>query len=285
MRGWIAAWTVSIAVSLAPVTVAAQDAPPDGWSFKGELSSVLSGGNSESLTLGFGTVVQNKWGRNLFRLEAGSVRTESTLLTRRAVGTPASFVIEEDENRTRTAEAYFARARYDRSLSDAFFVFGGLDWLRNTFAGVDSRFLMALGAGNTWLDTDLGRFKTSYAVTYTFQSDVVENPFLRTKFPGVRAGWEYWRQATGTTEFESVLVGDVNLDETEDVRLDFTNSLNVTVSSALALKPSLQMLWRNLPSLTEVDLFTPGGTPVGETVTTPLEKTDWFFRLALVVTL
>lgn len=276
---------LALTLLLVPFSLSAQDAPPDGWTFKGELSSVLSGGNSESLTLGLGASLQNRWGPNLFKLEAGSVRTESTLITRRAIGTPASYVIEEDENRQKTAETYSARARYDRSLSDAFFLFGGLDWLRNTFAGIDSRFLMALGAGNTWLDSDQVRFKTNYAATYTFQSDVVDNPFVKTKFPGVRAGWEYWRQATETTQFESVLVGDLNLDETDDVRLDFTNSLNVTVNSALALKPSLQLLWRNLPSLTEVDLFTPGGTPVGESITTPLGKTDWFFRLALVVTL
>lgn len=276
---------VAASIALLPAAGVAQDEPAGGWSFKGELSSVLSSGNSKAFTFGLGAVVQNKWGPNQLRLEAGSIRTESTILTRRAVGTATTYVIEEDEDRQKTAEVYFARARYDRSVSERFFLFGGADWLRNTFAGVDSRFLIALGAGNTWRDDDRARFKTAYAATYTFQSDVVENPFLKTSFPGVRASWEYWRQATATTEFESQLTGDLNLDETEDVRVDFTNSLNVTVSSSLALKPSLQLLWRNLPSLAEVDLFSQGGTPLNDKVTTPLDKLDVFFKLALVVTL
>jgi hypothetical protein len=281
----ISCLVAAVAIALLPVAGAAQDEPPDGWSFKGELSSVLSSGNSEAFTLGLGAVIQNKWGPNRIRLEAGSIRTESTIITRRAVGTATSWVVEEDEDRQKTAEVYFARARYDRSVSEHFFLFGGTDWLRNTFAGVDSRFLVALGAGNTWRDDDRSRFKTDYAFTYTFQSDVVENPFLKTSFPGVRASWDYWRQATETTEFESQLTGDLNLDETEDIRLDFTNSLNVAVSSSLALKPSLQLLWRNLPSLAEVDLFSQGGTPLNEKVRTPLDKLDLFFKLALVVTL
>ena len=59
----------------------------------------------------------------------------------------------------------------------------------------------------------------------------------------------------------------------------------MAISSALALKPSLQVLWRNRPSLTEVPLFTTGGTPLDQTVLTPLESTDVLFRLALVVKL
>ena len=275
----------AVPVVLLPAALAGQAEPTEGWTWKGELTSVLSSGNSEALTFGLGSVLQNRWGGNMFRFEAGLVRTESTRVTRRAVGTPSDFEIIRDETRDKTAESYFARTRYDRSLSDHFFVFGGLDWLRNTFAGIDSRFLMALGAGNTWIERETSRFKTNYAVTYTFQSDVVENPFVKSSFPGVRAGWEHWWQATASTEIESVLVSDLNLDESDDVRIDYTNSLNVAISSALALKPSLQLLWRNLPALTDVDLETPGGLPLGETVQVPLRKLDTFFRLALVVKL
>lgn len=262
-----------------------QDEPTQGWTFKAELTSVLSGGNGEALTFGIGSVVENRRGPNYWRFEAGGIRTEATRITRRAVGTSSVYVVTEDEDREKTAEAYFARTRYDRRLSEHFFAFGGLDWLRNTFAGIDSRFLIAAGAGNTWIEREDTRFKTNYAVTYTFQSDVVENPFVKSNFPGVRAGWEYFRRATATTEFESIMVADMSVDETDDIRVDLTNSLNVAISSALALKPSLQVLWRNLPSYTEVDLFSPGGTPLDTKVLTPLEKVDYFFKLALVVKL
>ena len=90
---------------------------------------------------------------------------------------------------------------------------------------------------------------------------------------------------TSTTKWESILISDLNLDETEDVRVDFVNALSLSISSRLGLKPSLQVQWRNQPALTKLDLFTAGGQPTTETVQVPLEKMDTFFTLALVVTL
>ncbi len=263
----------------------AQDGPPDGWSFVGELTSVMSRGNAKALTLGLGSTVENRSGPGLLKLEFGALRTESTIITRRAVGTLEAFEIRVDEDRETTAEAYNAGARYDRTLTPRFFLYGGTDWMRNTFAGIDSRIVLAAGAGNIWFERENARLRTNYAVTYTFQSDVVDNPDVSSRFAGARVGWEYWRQATSTTVFESKLVGDVNLDETDDVRADFTNSLTVSISDTFALKPSLQVMWRNLPALAEVELFTVGDVPLGARALTPLDKTDLQFRLALVVKL
>ncbi|HEX9885662.1 MAG TPA: DUF481 domain-containing protein [Longimicrobiales bacterium] len=276
----LAALTVGL-----PRPVVGQVAPPDAWSFKGEFSSVLSQGNAESFTLGLGASLRGAWEGAILKIETGMVRTESGKTTRRAVGTEEDFVLQEETVREKTAEAFFARARYDRSLSDRFFLFGGVDWLRNTFAGVDSRFLVAMGGGNTWADGESLRFKTDYAATFTFQHDVIENPFLKRNFPGVRVGFEAWRRLSGSAEMESGAVADWNLDETEDVRVDWTTSLSVSINRSLALKPSLQLLWRNRPSLAEVELFTPSGTSTGDRVTVPLGKLDSFFRVALVVTL
>jgi putative salt-induced outer membrane protein YdiY len=255
------------------------------WVFKGEFTSVLAQGNAESLTLGLGSTLRRRWDRDALRFEAGAVRAEATRFTRRAVGTPDAFDVEVDRDAETTAEVYFVRGRYDRDLNDRFFAFTGVDWLRNTPAGIESRFLLAVGGGNTWADRNNLRFSTSFAVTYTFQSDVVENPFLKTDFAGIRAGWEFFHQLTATTEFTSDLTADLNLDATDDMRADLTNAMTVDINDALALKPSLQILWRNQPSLTRVPLFTPGGTDTGDEVTTPLRKVDTFFRLALVLTL
>lgn len=268
-----------------PARALAQAPPPDGWTFKGELTSVLAAGNSEAITFGVGSSLEHRQGKNLLKFEAGGLRTEAVKVTREAWGTATDFDIVKNEDREKTAETYFARARYDRAVSDRFFAYGGADWMRNTFAGIDSRTVLAVGAGNIWVDDDESRFRTNYAATWTFQTDVVENPDLATSFAGARLGWEYWRKLTASTEFESRLVGDLNLDATDDVRADFTNSLSVAMSSALALKPSLQVFWRNLPSLAEVPLFSSTGAPRNQTVLTPLGKTDMLFRLALVVKL
>ena len=271
-------------VSITARALPAQDAERDlGWVFTAELSTVWTGGNAESNTLGLGTTVRYVWPRSEARLDAGAIRTRSTLKSRSAVGTIDDFDLEEESTSETTAESYFARGRYDYQVGARFFLFGGADWLRNTFAGIDSRFLIVLGAGNNWVDRERVRFKTDYGFTYTFQEDVVENPFIKSNFPGVRYTSGLWWRLTQSTEFTSDLIVDWNLDNTDDVRADLTNALAVAISSALSLKPSLRLSWRNDPSLTEVPLVTGGGVPTGEVVLVPLEKLDTFFTIALVV--
>lgn len=257
-----------------------------GRFFTGELSTVSTAGNSATLTLGLTSTFGYRWTRSTVTFEAGGVFSESSLKTRTAVGSsPTDFTLVEQETTETTAEAYFARGRYDYKLSELFFLFGSTDWLRNTFAGIDSRLLFAGGTGNTWADTeDLG-FKTDYAVTYSTQDDVVENPATKDNFLGARFAYDFRWKLTASTEFQSKLIADLNLDNTEDVRLDFENALPISISESLAFKPALKLLWRNEPSLTIVDLVTPDGDPTGETVLVPLDKLDSFFTLALVVTL
>ena len=59
----------------------------------------------------------------------------------------------------------------------------------------------------------------------------------------------------------------------------------MALSSRLALKPSLRLLWRNDPALKQVALFLPDGTETVQQVLVPLEKLDTYFTLALVVKL
>ncbi len=266
-----------------PVSVEAQEDREFGWFLTAEFAAVWTGGNSESNTLGLGATLRRVWPRSGLRFDAGAIRTESSLKTRTAVGTSTDFNLMVEKTTETTADNIYVRGRYDFQVSQRFFLFGGSDWLRDTFAGIDSRFLVVAGAGNTWVDNDRVQFKTDYGATYTFQQDVIDNPFIKTNFPGVRLAYGLTWKVTESTEFASDLIGDWNLHDTDDLRLDFVNSLPIAISGALSLKPSLKLAWRNTPSLTEVGLVAPDGTPTGETVLVPLEKLDTFFTVALVV--
>jgi len=266
-------------------TARAQDEKQVGWFFTAEVTGVWTAGNSDSNTLGLAASLRRVWESSEFKFDGGAVRTESGTITRTAVGSVDDFRVEKQTTRKKTAESYYLRGRYDYELSERFFAFAGAHWLRNTFAGIDSRMLFAAGAGNIWADRDRIRFRTDYSFTYTFQEDVVENPFIKTNFPGLRASYSLWWKLSSSTELESTFITDLNLDKTEDVRFDFTNALPIAISDRLALKPSLQLLWRNEPSLAEIDLEDEGGVPTGDTVRVPLEKLDSFFTLALVVKL
>jgi hypothetical protein len=101
----------------------------------------------------------------------------------------------------------------------------------------------------------------------------------------VRASWNLRRRFTESTLIHSDLIADLNIDDTDDLRLDFKNALSISINSKFAFEPSLQLAWRNLPALKEVDLFNPDGTLTGRSVRTRLKKLDTFFNVALVVTL
>ena len=256
-----------------------------GWLFEGKLAGLWAGGNSESFTLGLGTTLKHIWTNSELRFDAGGLQTESSTTTRTAVGTTEDFQVNEAKKTEKTAELIFVRGRYDYNFTENFYALGGIDWLRNRFAGIDSRTLIAAGVGNKWVDSDNVRFKTDYSFTYSFQSDVVENPFAKTNFPGVRFAYDFWYNLTASTDFESIFIADWNLDNTKDVRIDFYNALPIKISEIFTLKPSIQLLWRNEPSLTEIDLFATDGTPTGSTVLTPLKNLDSLFSLTLVVNL
>ena len=267
-----------------PCGLVAQEPPERGWSWSAQLTTVWVSGNSESSTFGLGSTLRRAAERNELKFEAGAIRTDAALKTRRAVGTAASFEIEEEEDNRKTAEAYFTRARYDRTIGSGLVWFGGADWQRNTFAGIDSRLLFASGVGRVWADQENFRLKTDLSATYTFEQHVVENPAAPNSFAGLRYSADLMRRLTSTTIWESSLISDLNVEDTEDVRLDFTNALPIAISTRLSLKPSLQLLWYNRPAFTNVELFT-AGVPTGEEVQVPLEKLDTFFKLALVVSL
>lgn len=265
-------------------TVAAQDEEKRNWFLTTEFSVVSTTGNTESSTFGLDATLRRVWERAEAKIDAGGIRTESVIKSRTAVGTsPVDFQLFEEETREKTAENYYVRGRYDYSAGKRFTVFGGADWMRNVFSGIESRVLLAGGLGNAWWDNDELRFKTFYSATYTFEEEVVSNPFVESNFPGARFSYDLWYRLTGTTEFTSLFIFDWNLDNTKDMRIDFTNTLPVSISSNLVLKPSLQLLWRNEPALTKVSLFDSGGNDTGETVFVPLEELDTVFKVTLVV--
>lgn len=264
----------------------AQEERELGWFNTTELSFVLTAGNAETSTFGLNNTLERRWAQSTVRLGVGAIRTESTIITRSAVGdTPADFRVVEDESSEVTAENYYARGRYDRELSSRVFLYGGAGWERNEFAGIQNRYSVVAGLGNTWFENDVSRLATDYGITYTIQDDIVEVPGADDSFVGARFSYAYRRALTGTTDYTSELVLDENLEETEDFRGAFVNSLAVSISQRLALKTSLSLLYDNLPSLESIPLERADGTPVGENVAVELEELDTLLTLALVVTI
>lgn len=271
--------TAMVATALAPAALLAQDDEEKqlGWMDVAELTFVMTGGNASSSTFGLKNGLSHVWENAIFTLKAGGIRTEATTFARTATGTPAAFTITETETSDVSAENYYVRSRYDRNISDAVYLFGGGGWERNTFAGFNNRYSGVAGTGRTWFDSDVRRFKTDLGLTYTSQDDITPDPTVDDSFLGLRASWDFFRQISSTTGFDSQLVLDENLNQTDDFRADFINSVSVAMSEGLALKTSLQLLYDNLPSLIAVPITGGGGNAL-----TPLNKLDSVFTVAIV---
>ncbi len=257
-------------------TTALSGQEASGWTDVAEFTFVQTAGNASSSTFGLKNTLDRALENGAFKLSIGGVRTSSTQRSTEATGTPGNFTPVESSGVT--AANYFARARYDRSVSENAYVFAGSGWNRNTFAGIENRYNFVSGAGRAWRDSETLRFKTDVGVTYTIQDDVIPTPGASDGFFGLTASWDYLNQITETTQFTSELIVDENLKDTEDLRADFTNSIAVAISDQLALKTSLQLLFDNQPALEQ---FTLRGTTTQ--VTRELEKVDSVFTVALVV--
>lgn len=254
-----------------------------GWAFEVDLGALWVGGNQETNTLAFGGTAAYLWPKSQFTFTTGGFTSESSLTTSTAFGTGQDdFQIVDDKVTEKTAETFLAGARYDYDVSQMFFVTGSGDWLRNPFAGIDDRYVFGGGVGNRWVDNGKVRFTTDYMVTYTTESTVVPDPTRKSDFAGLRLGYDFLWDATTSTNLESTMIADFNLDTTDDIRLDWYAGLPIDISSVLAFKPSIRLLWRNDPALQTVPLFdTPGGVQTG-VVLAPLDKLDSYFNLSLL---
>lgn len=274
--------TAVIAVMIALAATSAAPAPAAAqwtWTDQAELSFVYTGGNSSSSTFGAKNALHGEGAAAKFAFEAGGIRTRSSVRTRVANGTPGNFTVTETSVSDVTAENYFAKGRFDVTVSGTAYWFAGSGWTRNTFAGIDSRIGFVSGAGNQWVHNERTTFRTDLGGTYTIQNNVAAGPVDR--FAGVQFTGELSHAVTDNTAYESKLVVDENLENTDDLRGDFVNSLTVAMNSRLALKTSLQLLFDNAPSFADVPLFT-GGQPAG-TVPAELRKLDSIFTVALVI--
>ncbi len=126
---------VMLAALVAPVSLMAQDAEPESpWSGKATLGYLATSGNTENSTLNTGFEVGYKAGKWAHLLSASAVNAS-----------------EDDDT---TAEAYDLGWKSERNISDADFLFGRLDWRKDTFGGFDTQFSQTVGYGRRLIDAD-----------------------------------------------------------------------------------------------------------------------------------
>jgi putative salt-induced outer membrane protein YdiY len=253
------------------------DAP--GLYANADLSYVLTSGNSTANSLGFKADVTRRFTKHSIGFAAGGLRASSSPDSRYAVGTPGDFEIVVPDSEL-TAEAYYARGRYDYKLSDRLFFTAGGGWERNRFSGIENRWLLDSGIGYVFVNGDRTSWRGMLGVTYTSESYSVDDG-RDGSFVGARAGWDFRQRLFANATLSHTLVMDENLEDTDDLRLDSQLGLHVAMSSRLGLKVNWRLLWDNQPALAEFPLHV-GGVDTGIKVLAPYKETDQGFSVSLV---
>lgn len=247
-----------------------------------EVSFVTVSGNAESSSLSLRNTFIYTWEDASFKLEAAALRAESSIFDRRGRLRPDGTVeVIDNESSELTAESYLLRGRYDSSFTPELYWFAGAGWERNELAGVANRYGAVGGIGRIWSDTDTFKLKTDVGVTYTHEEALVA--LIDEDFLGLRLGYDLTRALTANTTWTSVLFVDANIDDTDDLRADFTNAIAVAMTERLALKATLQVLYDQEPGFIRVPVDLPPGVTNPRFFVAQLDELDSILAMALVV--
>lgn len=236
--------------------------PARGWENETELSLALTAGNSSARTFGAGNTLRHAGESSRFQLRLNGIRSGTVgdrfLLVEPGVrfpvgGSPgATGTRLVEPPRGPDVENYLISGRHDTEISGRLFWNAGGSWDRNTDAGILGRYSAFGGVGNVWRDDEALRFATTYAVGYTDRREAAPDPGKDARFGSARLGWEYRHRLLGSTVVENELTANVNLTDAADHSLNTVAALSVGMSSHLALRVSLQLLYESNPALEHV---------------------------------
>jgi putative salt-induced outer membrane protein YdiY len=257
------------------------DAP--GTYANADLSYVLTSGNSSTSSLGFKGDLTHRWTRHSLGFAAGGLRASSSSGERFAVGTPTDFEVQIPDAEP-TAEAYYARGRYDFKFSERLFYTLGAGWERNLFSGIENRWVVDTGVGYIFVASDKTDFRAAAGITYTDEGYTVSDG-RDSSFAGARLGWDLSRQIFSGTKLTHTLIADQSLEDSSSRRADVQAGVQVAMTKTLGLKVNWRLLYNNAPPLAEVPLHAPGGADTGLTVLAPYKKVDQGFSVSLVLSI
>lgn len=208
-------------------TLLAQEPPPGPpplWSGKGELSFVSTSGNSDTQTLGAGVEVAYQplpW----------------------SLGFRAAFIRNEADGEEK-ANSFAAALRGARAFSPRLEAFARVDYLRDKFSGIESRWTGEGGVAYALFPSPPHKLKFEGAVGYTTESRVdAEDRDFPTARIGALYEWQISKMAVYSEEFSFI----EDLDDTDNWRIVNTGSLTADVSTVLAVKLSFAILYSNQP--------------------------------------
>ena len=239
-----------------------------------ELALVQTTGNSETFTFSLKNQLIRRWERSSFTFDLLALRAETTtrILTNEDGG-----VIESSETEV-TGDQYIVAFQYDRKISDRVGWLTLGRWERNRPAGIDARSNLDAGLSYLFLDNDVHRLVGEGGLGYT-NEDPVDGD--RDNFFHARAFSRYERALGETSSFDTQIELIQNLDNSDDLRINFLIGATAKLVGKLALRVSYTVNFDNDP----VTVVVPGdeeGEPDGIFI---FDDTDTILSASLVIDL
>ena len=201
------------------------------WSDQAELSFVDTGGNTDVKSLSVKNLLKYGFTEKLIgALKAGSLYGESDGET--------------------DAENYFAELRLDYVFAERFFAFGIAGWVRDVFAGINSRYYLGPGIGYKVLVGPkhfmAGEAGLNY-VTEEYTDDTDEDYLSGRAF----AAYEY--VFTAKNKFSQSVEYLYDFDNSDNYNVNSETALISALSDYLSLKTSYVVKYDNEPVPSTLD--------------------------------
>lgn len=219
------------ALLLASLSAAAADEPPPGWhgSFGAGLS--ISSGNSDARSFNLsGDLKYDPKTKNVVKLGALFLRSES--------------------NGDTTADKLVATIRDEYSVTDRFFVYGEVGYLRDKVALLSYLISPTAGAGYKVVKTDAMTFDVSAGVGGAFEKLEAHDA---TSSGAFRAGESFTWKVSPTVTLGQNGSGLWKANDTGDAFLHFDVSLATSLSKLLELKLAYLVDHKTRPAFANLD--------------------------------
>jgi len=240
------------------------------WSNTADLSLVVTGGNAQTENLSLSDKYVYKWSKVELSLTAAAVRTETT----NRVPTNENGVLQVIEATETMAESYALGSKVRGDLWGGLLWYANAGWDKNELAGVEGRISFGGGLGFTFLDDDTHKLVSEAGFDYTSESLVGG---VDQSYGSARGFLGYDRVLSATATLNGELEVLQNLEETEDMRMNFLAGVTASLTDKVALKLSYKMMYDAQP-VTQVI-----SAPPAEDVVFEYDKTDTVISTSLVI--
>jgi putative salt-induced outer membrane protein len=264
-----------LALALPAVAQEEAEEPKRPWTDEAELSYVSTGGNAETTTLSFSNKFDYKWEKAKLTVFASALNADATTV----VLDNFDGTVTKSELKEKTAENYQLTVAYRRQIKKRLYWFAGAGWERNRFAGIDDRYAASGGVGYRIIDGKKHILDGEVGLGYTWETQVTG---LENNFTDSRVFFGYDFLISENAKLDSDLAILPNLDDSDDLRVNWITAVTASLTSSLALRLSYTVKYDRQPALQVVPPS--AGAPVG----TPdalyeFETTDTILSASLVV--